>query len=375
MFSKFFQNDEISEKDKENINARLIEAMQKYDVSVAGYAIIDSYKIVTSNTISISPSIPVSINSLFQACSLSKCFTSYAVLKLVTEGKINIDLPISQQITSWKIDGSEFSDQINIRHCLNMTSGLSYGNPPSSFPGYSQDRPVPTLMNILLGQSPANNPPIQSIYQPGSQYAYSGAGYMVLQQLIEDKTNLVFTEFMQEILASLKMAHSTFKCPLDSESKINAVPGFNTDGKMLQDGWENIVTLASGGLWSTPLDIANFAIDVTNAYLGADNKNISKKIAKEILNTQDNTIFGLGFVIDGEDQSLNFRKNGHNLGYHNELLMFPNIGKGIIIMTNSANGLSVINDFIAFVANEYRWPQFSTNFDEVNKIHNFKHCK
>lgn len=345
----------------------LLSTMAKYKVSAVGYAIINKYKIIKANTISNTPQIKAFTNSILQACSFSKCLTAYAILKLVAEEKIDLDLAVNKQLETWQIPQSEYSEEITIRQCLSMTSGFHYGALNSSFAGYSQERDLPSLKNILNGEAPATNPPVKICYKPGSSYFYSGAGYMVLQQLIEDKTKQPFTQFMNNhVLKSLDMAHSVFQQPLTGTWKPHAIPGFNANSEMNSGGWDNIPNLASGGLWSTPSDMATFALHITSAYLGTNNSVIPKTLAVEMLTRQKKSNFGLGLIIDGDNKTLNFRKNGHNNGYHNELLMFPNTGQGVVVMTNSAGGISLIEDLIKFVADQYAWPSYSPHFNEIN---------
>lgn len=365
MFSSFF-NFFTSSAQVNEISLHLKTLMDKHQIKAISYAIIDNYKIIASDAISVSSELQVSSESIFQACSISKCLTAYAALKLISKNKLDLDRSINEQISSWKIPESEHGNQTSIRHCLSMTSGLCYGGLGASFPGYSQDQLVPKLNDILCGKEPAHNLPVKIGCRPGAEYHYSGAGYMVLQQLIEDASGQSFAEYMQQkVLTPLNMLNSTFSCQLTSALKAKVVSGFNAAGIMNNGGWENIVTLSSGGLWSEAQDIASFVLAITNAYLGIDNSDISKEVAKEMLTCQENSKFGLGFVVDGKDHNLNFRKNGYNAGYHNELLMFPYTGQGIIIMTNSSAGISLINEVIAYVANKFQWPSYSKDFNEL----------
>ena len=328
--------------------------MEKHRVSVVGYVIVNNYKITAADIVSIDPAIKTSINSLFQACSLSKCLTAYAILKLIAENKLNLDQAINQQLISWEIPRSPYSEDITLRQCLNMTSGLCYGELDATFPDYTQHQTLPSLNNILNGILPANNLPIKSIYPPGSCYAYSGAGYMVLQQLIEDITHESFINYMDnEILKNLNMTHSRFEYPKITTS---IIPGFNKDNHINPDGWHPIPTTASGGLWSTPLDIAKFILEISRSPL-----------ANEIFAPQKNSRFkfNLGFVIDNQNKNLNFRKNGHNSDYHHELLMFPHTGQGIVVMTNAASGIVLINHFIAEIAKQFQWPDYALDFNEL----------
>ena len=252
-----------------------------------------------------------------------------------------------------------------MRQLLDMTSGLSV----SGFPGYEKGKKLPTLQQILNGEPPSNTPAIRVFYKPGSEYFYSGGAFQVLQQLIEDITKQPFSSWMKdEILKPLNMNQSIFQYPLEKKLGATAVPGFLLDGTMVKGGWNNYAVAGAAGLWSTPTDLAKFAINATNAYLGKDNSIVAKQVAKQMFTSQKNTDYGLGFVINGDRNNLNFRKAGHNLGYHNELIMFPNSGDGIVILTDSENGEYVINYMISLVAQKYHWPCYFPYFDELIKI-------
>lgn len=112
-------------------------------------------------------------------------------------------------------------------------------------------------------------------------------------------------------------------------------------------------------------DVANMLLFITRAYMGQDNRLLSKQLASDMLSLQGPSRFGLGVVLGGVAQSFNFRKNGYNSGYHSQLIMFPNVGKGIVVMTNHADGMPIIKAVMAKAAQHYEWPSFSMNFNEL----------
>jgi CubicO group peptidase (beta-lactamase class C family) len=349
------------------IKDQLTSSMQAENVPVVAYAIIDDFQIKDSDIVSIDKNIKVSKDSIFQAASISKSLSAYAALKLVSEGKLDLDEPVNDKLTSWKIPENEYNknNPVTLRQILDMTSGLSI----SGFPGYAQGDPLPTLKQILNGEPPANNKPIVVEYEPGSKYFYSGGSFQVLQQLIEDVTDKDFASFMQQtILGPLNMYRSVFQYPLNDKNNKNVIVAFDADGKEISAGWNNYAISASGGLWSTPSDIAEVLISISNAYVDNPEPFIPNKLAKEMLTRQPNSSYGLGVVINGEDRNLNFRKAGYNLGYHSQFIMFPNQGKGVVIMTNSENGRAVIDPFIASVLGQYGWPCYLPEFDELQMI-------
>ena len=356
-----------SKNNNPDINPELIIAMKAYHVPVVGYAIIKNYKVVSSKTLSIDPKLPVTDHSLFQAASISKSVSVYGALKLVSQGKLNLDESVNNRLTTWKIPVNEYNknNPVTLRQMLDMTSGLSV----SGFPGHAQGEPLPTLKEVLDGESPANTPPVRVFYKPGTQYFYSGGAFQVLEQLIEDVTKQQFQTWMSnEILKPLNMDHSVLQYPLEEKLRAMAVPGFLADATMVENGWKNYAIAGAGGLWSTPTDLAKFAINIANSYLGKDNRLLSKAISTQMLTRQQNTDYGLGIIVNGNGRTLNFRKKGHNVGYVNELLMFPNSGDGVIIMTNSENGEYIINYITALIAQQYHWPCYFPYFDELITI-------
>lgn len=339
------------------IDRALLGVMKAYQVPVVGYAIIDHNKIVVAKTLSIDPQIKVSTHSLFQAASISKSVSAYGALKLVSESKLKLDNPVNLTLQSWKIPVNQFNKNhsVTLRQILNMTSGLSV----SGFPGYEQGESLPNLIQLLNGELPANNAAIRVFYKPGSRYFYSGGSFQVLQQLIQDVEHKPFSVYMnQYVLKPLNMKQSVYQFPLVKKFQMIAVPGFDEAGKQIQGGWHNYAIAASGGLWSTPIDLAQFALSVTQSYLSANKGYIPQLLARDMLTRGNHTDFGFGVIINGRGKTLNFRKNGHNYGYHNQLIMFPNVGKGLVIMTDSENGMAVINYITPFIARQYHWPCF-----------------
>lgn len=345
------------------VDSALWHLMETYHVPVAGYAIIDHYQIVAADTISMDPKIRVSRESDFQAASISKSVAAYGALRLVSLGKLNLDEPIKNKLSSWKIPKNRYDKDhpITLGQILSMTSGLSV----SGFGGYAQSASLPTAEEVLDGKSPANNSPVLVLYQPGSKYSYSGGGFQVLQQLMEDVEKKPFSDTMKNlVLKPLGMNNSHYEFPVSAKLRAQMVPAFLVDGEEIKGGWHNYAIPAAGGLWSTPVDLAKFAIDVSRSYLSNTAGLLPKNLAYQMLTRQPQSPFGLGLVVDGSGKYISFRKAGHNTGYWSELLMFPGTGQGVVIMTDSENGEALINTFIPFIAREYQWHTLTPSFDE-----------
>src|SRR6185369_11431093 len=156
---------------------------------------------------------PVTPDSLFQAASNSKSLTAMVVLRLVEQGKLDLDSDVNDRLVSWKVPENEFTkdQKVTVRRLLAHTAGVS--NP--GFLGYPVDKPLPTFRQILEGEKPANSQPVRVQLKPGTKFLYSGGGYVILAQLIMDVTGKSFPDLMQKmLLQKLGMTHSTFQQPL-----------------------------------------------------------------------------------------------------------------------------------------------------------------
>lgn len=350
------------------IDVKLKKTMLAYKVPVVGYAIIDQNRIVAAKTISINAT-KTSLHSLFQAASISKSMTAYAILFLIDKGKINLGAPANQYLTEWKIPKSKLTknNPVHINNLMDMTSGITV----SGFSGYTKDEELPSHLDILNGKKPANNEPIRVFYRPGTRYFYSSGAFQILEQVITSITKQNFNLYMnKEILRKIGMNDSIYQYPLKNKKFLSRViPGYKGwSGESIKGGWYNYMCAGACGMWSTPSDLAKFALNITASYLGKSGALISTSLAHKMLTRQKNTDFGFGVVVAGTGKNLYFWKAGHNYGYHSLLIMFPNQGKGLAIMTNSETGNIIIDYMTAIVAHEYHWPYYFPFFDELIEI-------
>src|SRR5579863_4970264 len=98
----------------------------------------------------------VTPDTLFQAASISKPVTAMAVLHLVESGKLNLDADVNQYLKIWKVPANAFTEKtkITLRELLSHTAGMTV----HGFPGYASGSALPTLVQVLNGEKPANTP-------------------------------------------------------------------------------------------------------------------------------------------------------------------------------------------------------------------------
>jgi CubicO group peptidase (beta-lactamase class C family) len=138
----------------------------------------------------------VTAETLFQAGSISKPVAAMAALHLVEQGKLSLDADANDALTSWKIPPSAAAPGavVTLRELLSHAAGLTV----HGFPGYSAGAPIPTLVQVLNGEKPANTDPIRIEGFPGSHWKYSGGGYTVVQQLLLDVSHQPFPQLLHD---------------------------------------------------------------------------------------------------------------------------------------------------------------------------------
>jgi CubicO group peptidase (beta-lactamase class C family) len=313
---------------------------------------------------------PVTTETLFQAASISKPVAALASLHLVEGGLLELDEDVNAKLVSWQVSENEFVQEkkVTLRGLLSHYAGLTV----HGFKGYPAGVERPTLLQVLDGAPPANSDPVRVNIEPGSKGRYSGGGYSVMQQLCIDVTGQPFADLLQEtVLKPLGMIHSTFEQPLPAETFKLAAKAHGADGKAIQGGAHIYPELAAAGLWTTPSDLARFALGVQQAFAGESAQVISEKTAGQLLTYQWQESkpsmhplmppnMGLGLFLAQTSSALYFSHSGGNEGYRCQLIALRDQGQGAVVMTNSNLGMMLFPEILFSIAQEYGWPGFAS---------------
>src|SRR5690349_12974390 len=163
----------------------LQKLMELYRIPGLSVAVIDNFKIAWAKGYGVTEAgtlNPVTTETMFQAGSVSKPLAAVGALWLAEQGKLLLDEDVNQKLIAWKVPENEFTKEqkVTLRRILSHTAGLTV----HFFPGYAADSQLPTLVQILNGEAPANTDPIQVDFVPGTRWRYSGGGVVVEQQLM-----------------------------------------------------------------------------------------------------------------------------------------------------------------------------------------------
>ena len=346
-----------TEKDSAwNILAR----MNHYKTNGVSIAVIHNYKIEWAKGYGWADEnarIPVSPETRFQAASISKSLNAVGVLKLAQENKLNLQADINQYLTSWKFpyDTKSKGKKISTIELLSHTAGLNV----HGFEGYQKGATLPTIVQILNGQPPANSPAIRSLIEPGLRSEYSGGGITISQLIVMDITRIPYAQFMQdEVLTTLGMTGSSYQQPATIDSNFLAT-GYRENGEEVPGKYHVYPEQAAAGLWTNPTDLSKYIIETQLAYDGKSAKVLNQTMTHLRLTPNGDAHAALGVFIDGTDSAVYFQHGGANEGFRCQYMGSLNGGNGLVIMVNSDNG-TIIPEIINSISRVYHWEGLTT---------------
>jgi CubicO group peptidase (beta-lactamase class C family) len=347
--------------------ATLAERLAYHRVPGLSLAVIADYRLAWSRGYGIrelGATAPITTETRFQAASISKPVAATAALRLVAEDRLELDADVNDYLTSWKVPANgAWQPRVTLRQLVSHSAGLTV----HGFPGYTRGDDVPTLLQVLDGQAPANTPAIRVNIVPGVQSRYSGGGYCVLQQLLTDVTGLEFAELMRTlVLEPVGMLHSTYAQPLPDALHESAAIGHEMRGRAaISGGWHVYPEQAAAGLWTTASDLARFLCELALARAGRSARLLPQELVAEMLSPQVDQHSGLGIFLGGEGDAGYTGHSGWNEGFICDATIFPQLGVGAVAMTNGQNGFDLVPEIFRAVAQEYGWPDYLPRLPEA----------
>lgn len=284
------------------------------------------------------------VNTRFQACSISKPVTAMAVMRLVDDGRLKLEDKIAKylpELIVHNLGPSALVEQITIEHVLSHTAGLT----TSGFGGYDGPR-HPDATEVVLGKYPVNSSPVKVVGIPGRQWSYSGGGYTLLQIALEKVTSRPFPVLMDElVLKPLGMTDSNYGVPASGAELATAY----WNGVTPSPHWHYFPELAAAGLWTTPSDLCRVLHAVQKSLRGDKAAFLKAGTTKKMLTEVEPNLMGLGWVAPKNPGTWFGHTGANEPGYRCVAVgiantagvdeAFPNEECGIVVMTNSSNGV------------------------------------
>lgn len=231
-------------------------------------------------------------HSAFPVASISKWVTAVAILKLVEQGKLDLDKPVEHYLSRWHLPESEYDNsKVTIRRLLSHSAGF---DDQLGYNGFTTHEKMQTLEESLNKAADAGSwtEGVARVgYEPGGPQMYSGAGYTLLQLLIEEVSQIPYPEFMDtQIFEPLKMTNSSFV--LADSTEIGLVNVYKTDSSTRP--LKRFTAKAAAGLLASVDDLSKFVI----ALIPAQASILSTDMIEEMRSPQSykkgHAFYGLG---------------------------------------------------------------------------------
>ena len=338
------------------VRSSLAERMAFYNVPGVSIAVVLDGKIAWAKGYGVlEAGGPAQVNpdTIFQAGSISKPVAGIAALKLVEQGKLQLETPINDVLTSWNIPDNAFTQQtpVTLRQIMSHTAGLNV----HGFPGYAAGAPVPTVQQVLDGVPPANTRAVRVNKLPGESWRYSGGGYTVMQLAMTDVAGKDFVALTDElVLKPAGMARSSYLNPLPADRLDNAATAHMRNGNPVEGRSHTYPEMAAASLWTTPSDLARMGLAVVAAARGDAGAILGPDMTKQMLTLQAED-YGLGFALDAPGDGQVFTHSGSDEGFEALFFMYADGHGGAAIMTNGQRGGVLADEAAATLGEIYGW--------------------
>jgi CubicO group peptidase (beta-lactamase class C family) len=259
---------------------------------------------------------PVTPDTIFEAASLSKPVFTYAVMKMVERGELDLDQPISKYYTYPDIQDDPRLDKITARLVLSHTCGL-----PNWRPGHWSDNPGELTIQ----------------FEPGAKFSYSGEGYVYLQRAVAELTGMNTQEFIiREVFEPLAMTSSSYVWRDDYDT-ISASPHdfLGEPGEKQKPTRAN----AAASLHTTARDFALFVAEILNPQ-HANPETIDTMLTPQV-EVEGGVRWALGWGVEPTADPPTFFHWGDNGDFRCFVMASLETAEGMVLFSNSHNGLAV----------------------------------
>ncbi|HEK8920057.1 TPA: cell wall-binding protein Cwp20 [Clostridioides difficile] len=345
----YSKNSESYTKTKALAKEKIQTLLSKYGAVSAQYALIDNGKIEISGNggvYSKQDNKNLNKDNMYSIASISKMFTTTAVMKLVDEGKINLDTPVVNYIPEFKMADDRYKE-ITPRMLLNHSSGLMGSSFKNTIllgdnDSYGHDNFLKELQKQRLKA------------KPGAFSVYCNDGFTLAEILVERVSGMSFTNFLDKYINNPLNLQNT-KTPensFDSSKLAKAYVPYWEDA-VPQD---NLNAIGAGGLYSSAENLCTFA----QTFM----KNSNGILSPASVKAMENKEYLNGLWPEGEDSILGYglgwdcvntypfnqynlkalTKGGDSLLFHSNLIVLPDENMAVAVL--SSGGSSQLNEII-----------------------------
>ncbi|MFP5247564.1 MAG: serine hydrolase domain-containing protein [Thermoanaerobaculia bacterium] len=320
---------------------RWLDAQRAYDeIPGMSAAIVHDQKVLWSGgTGQADPTTnrPATADTLYSICSVSKLFTSVAVMQLRDEGKLTLDDPLSKHLPWYKLPAAEGGREATLVGVLTHSAGLPR---ESDFPYWTGEFDFPTREKIierLASQQP--------LYPSDRYFQYSNLGLTLAGEVVSAKAGKPYDQFVRErILQPLSLTSTYPEVPLDEKGK-RLAQGYSAKRR---DGTRTPLPLfqtrgiaPAAGFASTVNDLAKFAMwqfrnrDAKSDPV-LDPRTLREMYRPHFVDADFETYWGVDFATWKDGGTVFVGHGGSCPGYRTAFQLDPEKKVGVVVMANAS---------------------------------------
>ncbi|ETT50315.1 serine hydrolase [Paenibacillus sp. FSL P4-0176] len=279
-------------------------------------------------------------NTAFRVASVSKTFTSAAVMQLVEQGKVDLQADFQTYVKGLEFD-NPFDKPVTVENLLTHTTGFEIRDPQQEDIHTDFDKYI-----AMEDYAKQHMPPV--VREPGSAYMYDNFSFLLLGMIVENVSGEPFESYMQQhIFKPLGMDNSSFM--LDKKFQKQLATGYDAAHNPLDLYTISPTPMPQGGMLSTAEDIGKFMIAFLNDGV-KDNKRIFKESTVKSMEQYrssihpllPNTTYGFeaAFQLPGAGSSPKvITKGGDLTGFSSYLFLIPEQNTGVFLTYNQNGAL------------------------------------
>lgn len=283
---------------------------------------------------------PVTAQTPFLIGSITKPFTTLALMQLVEAGRVQLDAPVQRYLPWFRTADAEASARITVRMLIDQTSGLPQQPTLATWTWPDEPQAMERLVR-LLADAELNFP-------PGQSFAYSNANYVALGLIVQAVSGQSYEDYVQEhIFAPLEMRHSY----VSQEEAIR-------DGMATGHRWwfgfpvpvtlpYNRANLPAGFIISSAEDLAHFLIAQMNGGHFRGRQVLSPEMTALMQAEPPPGTYGLGWESLRIDRRRLINADGATANFQGSLFFDPEAGVGVFVIANAMSALDGLSSSIS----------------------------
>ena len=263
----------------------------------------------------------------FRLASITKQFTAMCIMILINHGELDFESTLTDIFSAFP----SYGNNITIRQMLNHTSGLV--DYESLIPDDASEQVSDwDIYTMMLGLS-------STYFTPGTHYRYSNTGYALLAMIVEEKSGLIFSEFLEENIFSPLEMNNSVAHQEGISNIINRAYGYSqgNDGYNLDDQSLTSAVLGDGGIYTSLNDMFRWDQSLYTDSLVPYEILIEAFTSGELSNGEK-IGYGFGWRVDSYFYRDRVHHTGSTRGFRNVFMRFPDQHISILILTNRNSG-------------------------------------